>query len=229
MVRVVIAVLAFVPAMHGQNSGDLRELMQTLGKAYQNSVMQDAPNADLQTDDLRLETSSIMFSLLMLDEIGKGVCQSSDPATPGVVDQACVLDDEFAGLNNLSESLSYAASRLEKISEAVPRADLSKRDLTDPVLTNPDLTKAEQSLFVARIQSMEHLYRMVFALSGVYLDANQSAVYLQAADEQLQLAHSSMENERALCACDPSGYATRLDGLSKLSNRITSLRAASLP
>jgi hypothetical protein len=219
VVGAVIAVFAFVPIMNGQNNGDVQELMQTLGKAYQNSVMHDAPSADLTTDDLqrddlRLENSSIVFSLHLLDEVGKRVCQSSDPATPTVVEQACPLDEQLAGLNALSDSLSYAASRLGKISDQASGADP----------TNP-----EQSLFVTRIRSMEHLYRLVFALSHIYLDSSQSAVYLEAADEQLQLANSSIENERALCSCDAQEFAIRLQGLSQLSDRITSLRRAFQP
>jgi hypothetical protein len=193
---------------------DVRELSQTLAKAYPNSIMQDASSADLETEDLQLEDSSIVFSLRMLDEVGKGVCRSSDPATQTVVERACPLDDELAGLNDLSDTLSYAASRLERISDAASRADLS----------NP-----EQSLFAARIRSMEHLYRMVFALSNAYLDSTQRAIYLRAADEQLQLANSSIENERALCSCDPSGLAILVEGLSQLSDRISSLQRASLP
>jgi hypothetical protein len=236
----LIVILASVPLMHGQNvhgqnqepataacltdcasgqsSGEstdsLRELMETLGMAYQNSLLHDGPNTDLEASDLRLETSSVTFSLRMLDEIGKSGCQSSDPATPSAVDQGCALDDELAGLSNLTDSLSYAAYRLERTSDSLARADL---------------TNAEESLTLSRIRSMEHLYRMVFALSHLYLDSTQSAVYLQAAGEQLQLARSSMENERAVCACDPPGYTTRLAGLSQLSNRITDLQGTSLP
>jgi hypothetical protein len=236
----LIVILASVPLMHGQNvqgqnqepdtaacltncaSGQssnestdgLRELMETLGTAYQNSLLHEVPNTDLEASDLRLETSSVTFSLNMLDQIAKSVCQSSDPATPAVVDQGCELDDELAGLSNLTDSLSYAAYRLERTSDSLARANLSG---------------AEEGSTLARIRSMEHLYRMVFALSQLYLDSTQSAVYLQAADEQLQLARSSMENERAVCACDPSGYATRVAGLSQLSTRIMELRRASMP
>jgi len=192
-----------------ESSDGVRELMQTLSTAYQNSVMHDAPNTDLETGDLRLENASIDFSLRMLDEIGKGVCQSSDPATPSVVEHACALNDELAGLNDLTDSLSYAAYRLEMISESSSRAGLGN---------------SEQTAILARVGSMEHLYRMVFALSHTYLDSTQTAVYLQAADEQLQLARSSIENERALSASDPAQYAMRLQELSQLGDRITYLR-----
>jgi hypothetical protein len=198
----------------GESTDNLRVLMQTLGTAYRNSLLHDAPNTDLEASDLRLETSSVTFSLRMLDEIGKSVCQSSDPATPTVVGQQCAFDNQLAGLSNLTDSLSYAAYRLERTSDSLSRADLSS---------------SEESLTLPRIRSMEHLYRMVFALSQLYLDSTQSAVYLQAADEQLQMARSFMENERAVCACDPPGYVTRLAGLSQLSNRIAELRGASLP
>jgi len=226
-----LIVFAFVPLTHSQaaqpktcltnctsaelstdDGGDVRELMQTLGTAYRNSVMHDAANADLEAGDRRLENSSIGFSLRMLDKIGEGICQSADPATASVVDRPCALDDELAGLNELNDSLSYAAFRLEKISS------LSTTDVTNP--------KQE---VLARIRSMEHLYRMVFALSHLYLDWTQSAVYLQAAGEQLRLARSSMEYERELCGCDAAGSVVRFQGLAQLSNRITSLRGASLP
>lgn len=209
----------FVDCASNQSSStgsgaDLRALMRTLAKAYQNSIMQDAPDADLEADDLLLENSSIVFSLRMLDELGKGVCQSSDPATPTIVERSCPLDEELAGLNNLSNSLSYAASRLERISDAASRTDLST---------------PEESVFAARIRSMEHLYRLVFALSHIYLDSSQSEVYLQAAGEQLQLANNSMEKEREVCSCDSRGFALRFLELSQLGDRIASLEPTSLP
>jgi hypothetical protein len=112
--------------------------------------MHNAPNvdiADLEAKDLLLESASIRFSSRMLYEITKGSCQPDEHAAIGALaDRTCVLDDESVGLKGLTDMLSYAASRLENLGRSAP-----------PV----DGTNGQRALIVARIGSMEHLYRII--------------------------------------------------------------------
>ena len=170
---------------NNNENNNLRQLAHILADAYGNALMHDAPNtdnADLEARDLLLESASIRFSSRMLYEITKGSCQPDEHATTGALaDRPCVLDDEFVGLRSLTDMLSYAAYRLENLGRSAPPADG---------------TNGQRALVAARIGSMEHLYRMAFVLSRIYLDRSQSGVYLEAAREQLRLARKHMEIEQ---------------------------------
>jgi hypothetical protein len=193
------------------NSVDnLRQLANVRADAYGNALMHDASNADLEAKDLLLETASIRFSSRVLYEITRGPCQPDKHAAIGALaNRTCVLDDESVGLRGLTDMLSYAAFRLENLGRSAPPADG---------------TNGQRALAVARMGSMAHLYRMVFALSRVYLDASQSDVYLEAAREQLRLARKHMEIERSLCACSNHEYATQLQELSELGDQLKDMR-----
>lgn len=195
------------------DNNNLRQLAHNLADAYGNALMHDAPNADnadLEAKDLLLESASIRFSSRMLNEITKGSCQPNEHAAMGALaHRTCVLDDESVDLRGLTDMLSYAAYRLENLGRSAP-----------PV----DRTNDPRALLVARIGSMEHLYRMVFALSRIYLDKSQSGVYLEAAREQLRLARKQMEIERSLCARNDHEHAARLQELSALEDQLKGTR-----
>jgi hypothetical protein len=196
--------------MNNNDNDDLRQLAHILGDAYRNALMHDTPNADLEAQDLRLESASIRLSSLLLYETTKGSCQSDEHAAIGTVaDRTCVLDHESLGLRGLTDMLSYAAGRLESLGRSVPPADS---------------TSGQRALLRARVKSMEHLYRMVFAISRIYLDRSQSAVYLEAARKQLRWARKHMEIERSLCACSDHAYTARLQELSKIEDRLKEVR-----
>jgi hypothetical protein len=188
------------------DNNDLRQLAHILAGAYGNALMHDTPNANLEAKDLLLESASIRFSSRMLYEITKGSCRPDEHADiGGVANPTCVLDDESVGLRGLIDMLSYAAYRLGNQRWSAAPADGKN---------------GPRALVVARIGSMEHLYRMVFALSKIYLDRSQSGRYLQATHEQLRLARNHMEIERGLCACSDHEYAARLLELSELEDRL---------
>jgi hypothetical protein len=195
--------------MNNSNSDirNLRQLAHVLADAYGNALLHNTPNADLEAADLVLESASIRFSSRLLYEITRGSCQPDrDAASP---DRTCVLDDESVGLRSLTDMLSYAAYRLES--------------LVRPA-TPADGTDAQRAVGLARIQSMQHLYRMVFAFSMVYLDRSQSDLYFEAAREQLGLARKHMENDRILCACSDHEYTVRLLELSELEERLKDMQ-----
>ena len=100
--------------MNDSNSdiNNLRHFAHILADAYENALMHDSSNADLEAKDLVLESASIRFSSRMLYEITKGSCQPDEHAAPGALaDHTCVLDDESVGLKGLTDMLSYAAFR----------------------------------------------------------------------------------------------------------------------
>jgi hypothetical protein len=189
---------------------NLRQLAHILADAYGNALMHDSSNADLEAKDLLLESASIRFSSRMLYEITKGSCQPDEHAATGALaDGTCVLDDESVGLKGLTDMLSYAAFRLGNLGRSAP-----------PV----NGTNGQPALVVARVRSMEHLYRMVFALSRIYLDASQRGVYLETAREQLRLARKHMEIERSLCACSGLEHTAQLQELSELGDQLKDMR-----
>jgi hypothetical protein len=188
------------------DNNDLRELAHILAGAYGNALMHGAPNADLEAKDLLLESASIRFSSRMLYEITKGSCQADEHAdTENAASPTCVLDDESVGLRSLTDMLSYAAYWFDNQHSPAPPAGF---------------TNGPRALVVARIGSMKHLYRMVFALSKIYLDRSQSRVYMQAAQAQLKLARQHMEVERSLCARSDLEYVARLLELSELEDQL---------
>jgi hypothetical protein len=199
------------PMNNSDNDNDnLRQLAHNLADAYGNALMHDAPDADLEANDLLLESASIRFSSRMLYEITKGSCQPSEHAVIGALaDRTCALDDESVGLRGLTDMLSHAAYRLEKLGRSAPPADG---------------TNGQRALVLARIGSMEHLYRMVVSLSRIYLDRSQSDVYLEAAREQLRLARKHMEIESSLCAFSDHEHTARLQELSELEDQLKDMR-----
>jgi len=194
---------------------DIQQLMQTLSGAYGNSLRHDAPSADLAAQDLNLETASIQFSLWMLDGIEQSGCQSRDPNDFEPDQRACSSNDKLPGLPELASSLSYAAYGLEKLQTSSA--------------TTADRGGSELCLTMVHIGAMEHLYRLVFSVSGLYLDPSQNDAFLESAQEQLQLARAYIESEGTLCGSNSQGDMILLQQLSQLSDRINSLRGTSLP
>ncbi len=201
-----------------QNESDLRQLAHILSGAYGNALLHDAPSPDLESQDVGLENASIQFSFRLMAQITNASCQSyehpSDEHADGetAAAQTCVLDEKSVGLRGLIDMLPYAAYRLELLGRSAPPEDG---------------TSGHSALGIARIKSMGHLYRMVFALSRMHLDKSQGSAYLQAAREQLRLASRSIQTERDLCACNSPGYAERLMELSQLDDRLKNIEPLS--
>lgn len=192
------------------DSSDLPQLAHILTDAYGNALMHDTANADPETEDLLLEGASIRFASRMVYEITEGSCQRDERSAMGAAPgRTCGLDDESVDLTALSDMLSYAAYRLEDLGRSAPSGGENSQRILD----------------AARIGSMEHLYRMVFALSRIHLDRSQSGVYLEVAREQLGLARKHMEDERSLCACDDHEYTARLLELSELEDQLKDMRS----
>lgn len=191
------------------DNDNLRQLAYNLADAYGNALMHDAPDADLEAKDLLLESASIRLSSRMLYEITKGSCQPNEHAIGALADRTCALDDESVGLRGLTDMLSHAAYRLEKLGRSAPPADG---------------TNGQRALVLARIGSMEHLYRMAVSLSRIYLDRSQSGVYLEAALGQIRLARKHMEIERSLCEFSDHEHAARLQELSEIEDQLNDMR-----
>lgn len=188
----------------GENTA-FRELVRTLDNAYENAVTHKAASSDIESADLLLENASILLSSRMLSAMTQGPCHGDEAGTIEAGTSKCALDDESVRLRDLTDMLSYAANRLEQLA-----ASAGPRDTTE-------------TLPFARIRSMEHLYRMTFAISKAHFDPSQSTVYFRAAREQLILARSSLQNESSLCACSSKGYSDRLlelSGVDQLLGRI---------
>ena len=194
------------------DSGQIQELVRILNGAYENALLHDSSKANLESSDVLLENASIQFSSRVLHEVKEGSCRSNAQAAAGA--SACALADPSLGLSDWAEMLSYAAYRLENLARSPSAAEGSD---------------SSHAVIVERIESMEHLYRMVFAVSKIYLDQAQSRAYLEAAQEQLKLARSHIEAERNLCECDSSAYAGRLLGLTELNDQMNDMRSVVLP
>ena len=190
----------------------IHQLVHILSGAYENALMRDGSKADLETSDVLLETASIRFSSRVLNEMKDGSCRSDAQATAAA--NPCVLGDPSLALGDWTEMLSQAAYRLVSLARSASAADSS--DNARAVITE-------------RMESMEHLYRMVFAVSKIYLDQSQSRAYLDAAQEQLRQARTHMEAERNICESDSSAYAGRLLELSGLNDQMNNMRYAALP
>lgn len=188
------------PQTADNDSRVLIDLVRTLENAYGNAIKHATANSDSEATDLLLENASIRLSFRILLAITADSCPSGEPQPTGAA--ACPLDDESLGLKNLTDMLSYAASRLQRFRRS---ADVGTEART------PQTTRA---------QSMEHLYRMTFAISKAYMDRSQSHVYLEAAHEQLDLARKSIQAEKNLCACSAEEYSVRLLKLSELEDRL---------
>jgi len=177
----------------------LTDLVRTLGDAYGNALKHDTTNPGSVTTDLLLENASIRLSSRILGAIT--TCQPADkPDTNSA--PTCDLQDE-SDLKNLTDMLSYAASQLQRIGRSAGVRD------------------SAETLATARVHSMEHLYRMTFAISKAYLDRSQSPAYLGAAHEQLALARNHIQDEENLCACASQDYSVRLRKLSELDDRLS--------
>lgn len=194
--------------MHSSDANtnaDVRRLTHILAGAYGNAIRHNQPTADLESEDLILENASIRFSSLIAREIASTCGDTIQRA--GSFGRNCVLDEQAADLRNLSDMLSYAASRLENQSRIA------------------DHTTTANALHQVRIGSLEHLYRMVFALAKVYFDRPQSEAYLKAAHEQINLARTSIEKEQQLCSGDAQTYTTELEALARLDDAILNIQA----
>jgi hypothetical protein len=194
------------------NYDQIRRVVRILNNAYENALMHDSSKADLEASDLLLETASIWFSFRALYELKDGSCRSDAQAAAAA--HACALADPSLALGDWAEMLSYSAYRLESLARSASAADDS--DNSRAVVTE-------------RMESMAHLYRMVFAVAKIYLDQSQSRAYLDAAQEQLRLARGHIEAERNLCECDSSAYAGRLLELSELNDQMNDMRYAAVP
>jgi hypothetical protein len=194
------------------DNGQIYELVRILNGAYENALLHDSSKADLESSDVLLENASIQFSSRVLHELKEGSCRSNTQAAAGA--SACALADPSLALSDWAEMLSYVAYRLENLARSPSAASDSD---------------SSHAVVVERIESMEHLYRMVFAVSKIYLDQAQSRAYLEAAQEQLKLARAHMEAERNLCDCDSSAYAGRLAGLTELNDQMNDMRSVALP
>ncbi|MGA8541913.1 MAG: hypothetical protein WB566_20580 [Terriglobales bacterium] len=204
MTILILAILTGFSIGWPMNTGDnnLRQLADILAGAYGNALGHGTARAGLEAQDLLLESASIQFSSRVIYEITEGSCRRDEHGVGDSADHTCVLDDESIALRSLTDMLSYAASRLENLSRSAPA----------------DRTASQSALVLARIGSMEHLYRMAFALSMMYLDRPQSGVYLEAARGQLRLARRQMEIERQLCAC--SEHEQAAGSLSRLEDQL---------
>jgi hypothetical protein len=225
----LVILTSSAPRLHGQtlpsqvmndspasdaNASEVRQLVRILNGAYQNSLMHSGANANLEASDLLLENASIQFSAHVVYELNEGSCNLKAVAQETTPESACVLDDPSLKLGNWAEMLSYAAYRLDNLARSASAAEG---------------TENSRAVVTERVESMGHLYRMVFALSKSYLDRSQSRTYLDAAQEQLRLARTHMEAEHNLCECDPSGYSARLLQLSEIDNQMNSMRESVLP
>lgn len=195
-------------AMTNNNQDDVQELIQTLSTAYQNSLQHDRPTATLKTADLILESAAIRLSSRILYEIAEGSCGADQPEAAEPRDQ-CVLDDRSQALMSLTDMLSDAAHRLQQLSQSAP----PERGTNDWPALN-----------VARMRSLEHLYRMVYALSMAYFDRGQSRVYLEAAQDESSLARKYVEIECGLCAPGSTGYTAQLLELDQLDASLKNLQ-----
>ena len=194
------------------DNGQIYQLARILSAAYENALLHGSSKADLEASDLLLEGASIRFSSRVLQELKEDSCRPD--AQAAVAANACVLADPSLALGDWAEMLSYAAYRLENLARSASPADSS--DNSRAVITE-------------RMESMEHLYRMVFAVSKIYLDQSQGRAYLDAAQEQLRLALAHMEGEHNLCACDSSAYAGRLLELTELNDQMNDMRYVAFP
>lgn len=189
---------------------NVRQLVDVLNHAYPNSLQHETENTNPKIMDLRLESAAIELSSRILHEITDGSCQKEEPIdTDGTSTSTCFLDDESLKLMDLTTMLSYAANRLETLDSS--RSAVGGID-------------GQLSLVKARARSMQHLYRMVLAVSRIHFDRSQRALYVDAARLQLRLARVHVETELHLCACDPSGYSTRLAELSRLDDLLKDLQ-----
>jgi hypothetical protein len=178
----------------------LVSLVQVLGRAYENALTHETTNPAPESEDAQLERASIRLSSRIVSQLTAAPCLASRSSEDDRR-QNCVLDDDSVGLKGLADLLSNAAGRLQRIGSSNP-----------PV--------GDAGFQNARIKSMEHLYRMTFALSRAYFDQPQRGVYLAAAREQLGLARRQIRREQDLCRCNRTQYNERLSELADVDGRL---------
>ncbi|HUA16079.1 MAG TPA: hypothetical protein VMG31_12345 [Verrucomicrobiae bacterium] len=192
-------------------SVDVRQLMHTLDLAYENSLVHQKQGAGLEATDLVLENASIRLSSVLSFEITSGSCQSGEDASDeNDSNDSCLLNNDTDELRDLTDMLSYSAYRLEN----VVRSE-----------TSADGANGPRPVVAARLRSMEHLYRLVFAVSKMYLDNAQKDVYLHSAQDELGKARNQMEMESSLSTAAVPGYQTRMSDLSQLDDRLKQMQA----
>lgn len=194
------------PQTSDGDNAEVSDLIRILQNAYGNAIKHDTANPDSKATDFLLERASIRLSARILSAISTDACTSNEPDTVGD-DDSCFLAHESLDLRNLTNILSYAARQLDRVGVSTGG---SKRIETSET---------------ARAQSLEHLYRMTFALSKAYLDPSQSHAYLEAAHEQLEHARQHIQDENALCACSSKRHSDDLFELSELSDRLSLVRS----
>jgi len=193
------------PQTSDSDNADVPDLIRTLQNAYGNAIKHQTANPDSEAMDLVLENASIRLSSRILSAITTAACTSNESATAGS-DSACFLDHESPELRSLTDVLSYAASQLERVGASTDRS------------------QGVETLETARVQSLEHLYRMTFAFSKAYLDRSQSSAYLEAAHEQLELARQHILDEKNLSAPSSKGYGDDLLELFELGDHLSLAR-----
>jgi len=191
-----------------ENCDSMNRVAQILSGAYQNATLHDAPNADLEEQDLLLESASIRFSSEMLCEMTQDSCNgaNANEASAGVA-TPCVPADQSVELRNLADTLSAAAFRLESLSRSAA------------------LNDGSHSLALARGQSLQHLYRLAFTLSMANLDKTQNLAYLGEARQQLTSAREHLNAENSLCEGDERGYFERIQELAELDGKMANVRS----
>ena len=190
--------------MHSADTGgnaDIRRLTRILANAYSNAIRHNASTFNLESEDLGLESASIRLSSLIAREIA-GACGNTVQSASSS-EHDCVLEERSGDLKDLSDMLSHAASYLENQSRMAERSSSTLHQL--------------------HLGYLEHLYRTVFALTGVYFDRPQSETYLKAAHEQINLARASLQKENQLCSCDDQKYSRTLDELARLDDAVLAI------
>ncbi|HVM94123.1 MAG TPA: hypothetical protein VMT67_14975 [Terriglobales bacterium] len=182
------------------------QLVHVLDGAYRNALLHGSTSQNLDSSDAILENASIDFSSRVLESMKSETCNSGTEAADA---NSCSLDDPALALGDWTEMISYAAYELGNLAR---RTNVG----ADP----------SRAVVSAHLETMEHLYRMVFAVAKIHFDRTQAKTYLDAAAEQLNLARTQMQAERSLCRCDSSAIASRLDAMSELDNRMNSMREA---
>lgn len=210
--------------MSNNDHQELINLGRILAHTYGNATRHDTASPDSshsrrvnsasKPTDLVLEDASIRLASRIALAITAGACPGGEPETTGTDAPSCVLDDESVGLRNLTDTLSYAASQLQRSGAS-----------SDPRRDSETLETAE-TLETTRVHSMEHLYRMTFAISKAYLYRSQSRTYIEAARQQLELARKYIQAEQDLCSCNLEEYRAELLKLSELDDRLSLVRPA---
>ena len=170
---------------------DVAGSIRTLRNAYGNAMGHRSASQDFDAVDSVLENATVRLSSQLLFAIAA----NSTGDTPNT------LDRESDDLKNLTDMLSYAAGQLNRIGGSTGMKGAS--------------------LESARVQSLEHLYRMTFAICNAYLDGSQRQPYLDAAREELELARENIQREADLCDCGSKEYNDEILRLSDLNDRLS--------